>query len=63
MSLEVAHFLKIENDEFNSKISKVAFELDLDLEELHKMESSDPGSIDAYYISLLQLIFDQSFFT
>lgn len=52
LSVEVAHFLNIENDEFNSKIDKIAFELKMDLEELHKMKSLDPDTTDAYYISL-----------
>lgn len=52
LSIEVASFLQIPNTDFNNEIGTVANNLGMHLEELHAMDSKDPSSTDAYYITL-----------
>lgn len=52
LSLEISHHLKMSNIEFNSHIGKVTHDLGMGLEGLHQLDSEDPDSTDAYYITL-----------
>lgn len=51
-SIEVAHYLKIDHNEFLSLLPKAAKELGMSLEGLHALGSKDLNSTDAYYINL-----------
>lgn len=51
ISIEVANYLKLENNILNKYIEKVAKELHLKIEKLHKVNSVNPEA-DAYYIYL-----------
>lgn len=52
LSIEVANYLKMDNTVFNSLVGQVTHELQMGLEGLHQIDSSDPNSTDAYYINL-----------
>lgn len=52
LSIEVAALLNIENKTFNKHIGQITHELHMGLEGLHQLDSDDPNSVDAYYITL-----------